>query len=96
MTARKQILIEGQQRPYPEGAWVVFTPDGFPMGVMNTSAKVGDDPVKAAREFWDSANEAIRKLAAGYRIELVSRERWRNELLPIHLGTTAKAGEPGA
>lgn len=93
MSARKLITIEGQRRLYPEGVWAVFMPDGFPCGVMNGSAKVGDDPVKAAREFWDGANEAIRKLAAGYRIELVSRERWRNELLPIHLGETAKGGE---
>lgn len=91
MNARKHIEIEGQSRPYPEGVWVAFMPDGFPCGVMNGSAKIAADPVKAAREFWDGANEAIRKLAAGYRIELVSRERWRNELLPIHLGETAGA-----
>jgi len=86
MSARKLVAIEGEQRPYPEGVWVVFMPDGFPSGVMNGSAKTGDDPVKAAREFWDGPNEAIKNLAAGYRIELVSRDRWRNELLPIHLG----------
>jgi hypothetical protein len=92
MSTRKQIAIEGQQRPYPEGVWVVFTPDGFPSGVMNTSAKTGDDPVKAAREFWDGPNKAIRQLAAGYRIELTTRQRWRNELMPIHLGTAAQGG----
>lgn len=93
MTARKLIVIEGQQRLYPEGVWAVFTPTGFPCGVMNGSAKVGDDPVKAAREFWETPDEAIRNLAAGYRIELVTRERWRKELLPIHLGETTRAGE---
>ena len=89
MSARKLIPIEGQQRPYPEGVWVVFMPDGFPSGVMNTSAKVGDDPAKAARDFWEGSAEAIKHLAGGYQIKLVSRERWRNELLPIHLGQVA-------
>ena len=92
MTARKQIAIEGEQRPYPEGVWVVFMPDGFPSGVMNASAKTGDDPVKAAREFWDGPNEAIKQLSAGYRIELTTRQRWRDEFLPIHLGTATQGG----
>ena len=48
--------------------------------------------LKAAREFWDGSSEAIKHLAAGYRIELVSRDRWRNELLPIHLGTATQGG----
>ncbi len=92
MTARKLIAIEGRERPYPEGVWVAFMPDGFPCGVMNGSAKIADDPAKAAREFWGGSAEAIRKLAAGYRIELVSRQRWREELMPIHLGTSTQAG----
>jgi hypothetical protein len=91
MSARKLITIEGQKRPYSDGMWAVFMPDGFPCGAMNPTARTCDDLVAAAREFWGDANEAIKKLGDGYRMEMVSRERWRNELLPIHLG---EAGGP--
>lgn len=92
MTARKLIAIDGERRPYTDGLWAAFMPDGFPCGVMNPTARTCDDPVAAAREFWGDSNEAIAKLGAGYRMELISRDRWRNELLPIHLGIATRGG----
>lgn len=72
--------------------WVAFMPDGFPMGCMNRNPKSGDDPAKAAREFWDTSANALKHVTTGYRIELVAWERWSKELLPIHLGKGAATG----
>lgn len=82
MTARKLITIEGEQRPCDQGTWVVFNKDGHPTGCMVTSAATGDDPVKAAREFWDGNAEAMRHLVEGYRIVLMTRERYSREVYP--------------
>jgi hypothetical protein len=79
MTAKKLAVPAGQ-------VWVAFMPDGFPCGVMNPDYTSGDDPAKAATEFWGTPAEAVKHLTAGVRLKLVPRERWRNELMPIHLG----------
>ncbi|MCC5574568.1 hypothetical protein IMZ11_02795 [Microtetraspora sp. AC03309] len=86
MTARKLINIEGEQRPYDQGEWVVYNPQGAPSGCMRPSAASADDPVKAAREFWESSAEALEYLTKGYRIELMSRERWQREVYPQLMG----------
>lgn len=82
MAARNLITIEGEQRPYDQGTWVVFNKDGHPTGCMLTSAATGDDPVKAAREFWETNAEAMRHLIEGYRIELVTYDRYSREIYP--------------
>jgi hypothetical protein len=86
MAARKLITIEGEQRPYDQGEWVVFDPQGRPSGCMLTSAATGDDPVKAAREFWDDNKSAMEHLIKGFRIELMTRERWSREIYPQMFG----------
>lgn len=84
MTARKPVAAI--RRCPSADVWVVFMPDGFPCGVMTATTGIGTDVVKAARAHWGNGTEALKHLAAGYRIELTPRERWRNELMPIHLG----------
>ncbi|MDX3354709.1 hypothetical protein PV703_15625 [Streptomyces sp. ME01-24h] len=69
--------------------WVAFMPDGFPCGVMNPRRSSGRDADKAFREFWDSAAEARKRKAEGYRIELMPMARWSNEFMPIHLNPKA-------
>ena len=82
MKARKLITIEGEQRPYTDGEWVVYDPDGNPTGCMHATAKSGDDPVAAAREFWQTNAEAMKHLVQGYRIELMLFDRWKTEVYP--------------
>ncbi|WP_433364327.1 hypothetical protein [Streptosporangium sp. CA-115845] len=93
MAARKLITIEGQQRPYTDGEWVVYAPDGSAWGSMRPGARTADDPVKAAREFWGGSTEAMGYLVRGYRIELMSRERWQREIFPQLLGDSPQGGE---
>lgn len=90
---RKLITIEGKQRPYDEGEWVVYDPQGAPSGCMRPDARIGDDAVKAAREFWGGNTEAMGYLTRGYRIELMSRERWQREIYPQLLGDSPQGGE---
>lgn len=89
--ARKLITIEGEQRPYDQGEWVVYNPQGEPTGCMRPSAASGDDPVKAAKEFWETGSEALEHLAKGYRIELMSRDRWEREIYPLMFSGARKA-----
>lgn len=89
--ARKLITIEGEQRPYDQGEWVVFNPQGDPVGCMTPNAESGDDPVKAAKRFWWSSAEALEHLVKGYRIELMSRDRWEREIYPLMLSGARKA-----
>jgi hypothetical protein len=85
--------MTAKKLPIPAGMlWVAFMPDGFPCGVMNPSHTSGDDPAKAAKEFWETTAGALQHLTAGYRLELVPRERWRNELMAIHLGDVPWTG----
>ena len=88
--ARKLITIEGEQRPYDQGEWVVYNPQGNAIGCMSPDAATGDDPAKAAKRFWWSSAEALEHLAKGYRIELMSRERWEREVLPVIRGGTTR------
>lgn len=82
MAARKLITIEGEQRLYTEGEWVVYDSQNRPDGCMHADAASGDDPVKAAREFWGGSTEAMKHLIKGYRIELMTWERCKREILP--------------
>jgi len=93
MAARKLITIEGVERPYDEGEWVVYNPQGAPSGCMRPDARTADDPVKAAREFWGDNKTAMEHLTRGYRIELMSRERWQAEIYPQMLGVSPQGGE---
>lgn len=90
MSARKLITIEGEQMPYDQGEWVVYDPQGAPSGCMLTSARTGDDPVAAAREFWGDSKTAMERLTRGYRIELMTRERWSREIYPQMLAGGAR------
>lgn len=91
MTARKLINIEGRQLPYDQGMWAVYDTQHHPVGSMICSARTGDDPVKAAREFWGTASIALEHLARGYRIELMTRARWKAEVAPVMLADAEKA-----
>lgn len=84
--ARIKIPIEGKQRPYTEGEWVVFTPAAFPIGFMHVEHKhvrkvasgmYEADPEKAFRDYWSWNPETtpLRAAMEGYRIELMDREK---------------------
>jgi hypothetical protein len=75
VAARKLITIEGRRLPYSDGEWVVWNPEGKMVGCQHTDARTADDPVKAARGFWGSTNEAMTALNKGYKIELILRSR---------------------
>lgn len=75
MTVRKKIEIEGVERPYDEGHWVLWGPDGQACGFMWPDARTAADPVKAARAFFGDNSTAIARLNQGYRVELMTWER---------------------
>ena len=71
---------DGQEIPVHQGEWVFWTPNGYPAGCMYADAWIGNSEKRAARRFW--GDEAPAKLAAGYRPELMTRDRWAAEVMP--------------
>ncbi len=86
MAARKLITIEGQQMPWDQGEWVFYDAEGRPYGCMSANARSGDDPVKAAREFWCGSTEAMTRLARGHSLKLMTFARWKAEIYPLLRG----------
>lgn len=93
--SRTTITIDGREHPPSDGEWVFWSPDGEPVGCMHVSRRTWDDPGKAAREFWDTATEAMNRLARGYRVELMTRERWAAEVMPRMRLRSEQAAEGG-
>jgi len=85
------VTIDGEEYPLGEAEWVAFNPAGEPTGCMYASSATGDDPAKAAREFWE--DDAVEKLTAGHRLQLMTRRQWRREILPQMVGDSPQGGE---
>lgn len=79
---------DGQEIPVHQGEWVFWTPAGYPEGCCYASVVPSDDPTVAARYFW--RKDAPAKLAAGYRPELMTRDRWAAEVMPRMLNRPTK------
>lgn len=85
------VTIDGEEYPLGEAEWVAYNPAGDPTGCMYASSESSDDPDRAAREFWD--DEAAERLAAGYRLVLMTRRQWRREIHPQMVGDSPQGGE---
>ncbi|MEU8199492.1 hypothetical protein AB0C10_37485 [Microbispora amethystogenes] len=75
----------GQEIPVHRGEWVFWRPDGTVDGCMYADAWVGSSEDRAAVRFYGKG-DGPKKLAAGYRAELMTRDRWAAEVMPLMLG----------
>lgn len=70
--------IDGQAVPLDECDWVLWMPCGCAGGV--TVARLSLTEEDAWKEFFDRKRDRDRKRRQGYRMELVTQERWKSEI----------------
>lgn len=97
--ARIKIEVPGHGLvPYSDAHWMFLEADGFPFGFLlvdrshlreqEESGRWFANPARAAREFYGSVDEALRRLGGGDRIEMIHHkdlDHW----LKIHTGQLA-------
>ena len=75
--------IEGQRVPLGSCDWVLWAPCGCPCGVSMAATKHGvraGDEDAAWRCFYDTKREVARAQREGYRVELMSHNRYSSEV----------------
>ena len=85
---------DGEQVSIRQARWVIWDPDGEAVGSMYTTPYIRSSVARAAVAFWESRKEAKERLDEGYRLELISRERWDREIYPRFL-SPAGSGQEG-
>jgi len=78
---------DGQEISVHRGEWVFWAPDGTVDGCMYADAWVGSSTDRAAVRFYGKS-DGPKKLAAGFRAELMTRDRWAAEVMPLMLRRT--------
>lgn len=79
--------IDGVATPLDECEWVLWAPCGCVPGVLVADEAPTEDA--AWREFYPTKRERDRKQRQGYRMELVTHARWRDEISDL-----MRAGRP--
>jgi hypothetical protein len=96
VSTRRTIVINGVEYAPRDCDWVVWSPSGEPVGCSLVRSPAYDDPGKAARQFWGTATEAMNHLARGYRLELMTHERWAAEVMPLMLSKPSDRAGAGS
>ncbi|MEU6721164.1 hypothetical protein ABZ897_57760 [Nonomuraea sp. NPDC046802] len=78
------VTIDGRNVPVRDTSWVVWGPDGQPYGMWDNEPRIADDPARAARLFWTEPGQALRKLNEGWRLQLMTSDQCRTEVLPLY------------
>jgi hypothetical protein len=74
------IELDGATAPLEECDWVLFAPCGCPAGCM--VADVAPSEELAWKEFYPRKRDQGRAQKQGYRMVLMTRERWAAEVMP--------------
>lgn len=77
---RLLVEIDGQTVPLSECHWVLYQPCGCPTGTMYADYAPTEEA--AWKEFFPTKRERDRRQRAGYRFELVARQRWHDDVMP--------------
>lgn len=72
------VEIDGKTVPLDACDWVLWMPCGCPGGV--TVARLSPTEGDAWKEFFDRKRDRERKQRQGYRMELVTHDRWKLEI----------------
>jgi hypothetical protein len=72
--------IDGQYVPLAKCDWVKFAPCGCPTGVCIASYAPTEE--QAWKEFYEYARDRAKARRDGYRLELMSHERYSREVYP--------------
>jgi hypothetical protein len=85
---RCTVKIDGVEVVVRDTEWVVFDKDKYPIGTMYNDVQIKDDPIKAARQFWDqeSDTQIMQHMLDGDHLVLMTKERYREEVHPIIMG----------
>lgn len=75
------VEIDGQAVPIEDCDWVMWAPCGCAPGVL--VARVAATEEDAWREFCPNKRERTHRQRDGYRLELVTHERWRSEIADL-------------
>jgi len=75
--------IDGRMVPLSECDWVKWAPCGCPVGVTRAGEGYAVTEQDAWKEFYDRERYADQARRSGYRMELVTHERWSAEIMPL-------------
>lgn len=77
---RLLIELEGKIVPVADCDWVLYAPCGCPIGLTVAAAAPTEDP--AWESHYPRKRERDARRRDGYRMELMTRDRWAAEVMP--------------
>lgn len=81
------VEIDGKHIPLADCDWVLWAPCGCPAGVTVAQSRGGHivnaTEDAAWREFWERKRDIDRRKRQGYRVELMTHERYSAEVYDL-------------
>lgn len=74
------VTLNGQEVRPKDTTWVVWDPQGEPVGYFESDTSIRTDVARAARVYWSGSTPAILALNEGYKITLVTNRTFLREV----------------